>query len=249
MSQISSKRVTFSERGQTAGLGRSKTARSKSPSKKSTTQFAGDSVESSRGKSTTFRSSKEARKLLIRNCDRPSAKPFVERPTIKPPKEDEHAQPPRAVAVSLEQLPHTIPVMQSNLDTARKIKELSEMSLDTAATHIKEFRISEEEVLQKVAAVALNVPSSERQFSNLVSVDFPESQVIRRPRSGFVKSREKVDSSPCLDHYLTERPANTKVWPKFSPISISFQPIDLYDGRSVLKAKHLLQEKSKLLLS
>ncbi|CAB3385743.1 Hypothetical predicted protein [Cloeon dipterum] len=57
--------------------------------------------------------------------------------------------------------------MNSNLDTARRMKAISEMTLQTAASKNKDFEICQEDIIQKVSKIAVNVPATERIFNNL----------------------------------------------------------------------------------
>lgn len=97
--------------------------------------------------------------------------------------------------------------------------------------------------------LAVNVPSSDRLYNDLVSVEFAENRLKSRSTSARpVRTREKADIEPLLSDFVSTRKEQNRLWPKFPPIIMSFTPIELYNPRSVTSARRNVLEKTKDLL-
>jgi len=102
-----------------------------------------------------------------------------------------------------------------------------------------------------VSSLAVNVLQTDRLYNDLVSVEFSEKQLKPRKASYHpAKSRDKLDQVPNLENFADcTKFDEIKIWPKFPPITMSFQPIELYDGRSTLTARCNLRQQTKMLLN
>jgi len=178
MSDISSKRVTFSDKGDSSRLNTcqkspvpvtKRTASTKSSSAKEdgdkkklgAAQRSGQPLSSSSETSTKNPRPVRARKSLVRNSNFNKPRDYnfkVTRPSSKTNYTNEDCQskwssnyPPSSLrSSSTHQQPLSIPIMQSNLDTARKMKALSEMSLETAVSQNKDLEIDQDDLTRKV---------------------------------------------------------------------------------------------------
>lgn len=97
--------------------------------------------------------------------------------------------------------------------------------------------------------LAVNVPSSDRLYNDLVSVEFAENRLKSRSTSARpVRTREKADFEPLLSDFVSTRQEQNRLRPKFPPIIMSFRPIELYNPRSVTSARRNVLEKTEELL-
>jgi hypothetical protein len=97
--------------------------------------------------------------------------------------------------------------------------------------------------------MAVNVPSSDYLFNDLISVEVAENRIRQKKTSTrSVKTKEKTDPVPQLSDFISARKQLVKIWPQFPPINMSFKPIELYDPRSVTLARRNAIDKTKKLL-
>jgi hypothetical protein len=171
-SGVMSKRVTFSDEGsvpRSHQLPRKQTeisARSKAkslnvakpqPARKSSTTTVSSGSSSNSSTTNKNKSTSTIRKTLVRNTalENPTQRAKISRATSG---QAENA--PSSFRTRLDNmLPElqgtqqqtlSIPNMQSNLDTARRIQALSELDLDTARALNKDFEIDQDDLLRKV---------------------------------------------------------------------------------------------------
>jgi hypothetical protein len=98
--------------------------------------------------------------------------------------------------------------------------------------------------------MAVNVPSSDFLYNDLVSVEFAENRLKSRSLSARpVKTREKSDTVPVLSDFVSTRKEQMELWPRFPSIIMSFKPIELYNPKSVTSARRNILEKTENLLN
>lgn len=97
------------------------------------------------------------RKTLVRNTaiEKPTQKAKISRATSgqagwQPPSSFQMRLDLPAELQDIQQQNLSVPYMQSNLDTARRIQALSQLDLDTARTLNKDFDIDQDDLLRKV---------------------------------------------------------------------------------------------------
>jgi hypothetical protein len=98
--------------------------------------------------------------------------------------------------------------------------------------------------------MAVNVPSSDYLYNDLVSVEFAENRLKSRSTSArTVKAREKSDAVPHLSDFVSSQREQVGLWPKFPSIIMSFKPIELYNPKSVTSARRNILEKTENLFN
>jgi hypothetical protein len=160
------KRVTFSDEGapskpQPKFVSRKKqsaSSRATDDIKKIQNEKAyGKQQQKSSSSSSSTSSKSTARKSLVRDVSlgRPTKDFKITRATSE--KQSFENQPPNLMGYDISEMlndmrsiPLSIPSMQSNIDTARKIQALSELDLDTARLQNKAFEIDQDRLSQKV---------------------------------------------------------------------------------------------------
>jgi Protein phosphatase 1 regulatory subunit 35 C-terminus len=100
--------------------------------------------------------------------------------------------------------------------------------------------------LEQVSNMAVNVPSSDCLYNDLVSVEFAENRLKSRSTTARpVKTREKSDNVPLLSNFFSTRKEQERLWPKFPSIIMSFKPIELYNPKSVISARRNILEQTE----
>lgn len=94
--------------------------------------------------------------------------------------------------------------------------------------------------------MAVNIPSSDCLYNDLVSVEFAENRLkSRNPSARPVKTREKSDMVPLLSDFVNSKKDQVRLWPKFPSIIMSFKPIELYNPKSVTSARRNVLERTE----